>query len=962
MVEIYTPGIFITTNYSLMKMFMFNDSASITNFFENPISYSLAADNGVTREEYNQVIKGDYLLINNKNNKYLQSFEYSIGYGEKKTPKLVLSFIDTDNNFENEFLNNGVVKGLMLSQLKNSVVSGKFFGNDAQKYLSFLRSQFKIYFSFGVGNDKKSWGGPFSAVLIKTEMDITSNGLRIYKFIFLPTNSFFFRASLQVDNSNPNQYEDLSFLFSNMRTIVTLPVVLDKNRFEAAMLLKSKLINSFTKSINPLANIPLPTNIDNQRIQNLDLLNLNVSYGLDDYHSNVSKLLKLYTSKVSGIPVENIIVILPKINEYCKNKFKEIKKEISGKPPPGLDVSAYNNEGNLSLVKKYVESLKSRQNITVQIPSNFTGDVKTTQGQKFIRDLAELYQSNFNIYSILYKLFGIDVIQSTGSGYNDTVKELAISGLTKRPKLFLDKALETQGTKKVEYVLSLETSTKEKEDKDKKVNIPDWWLTMQNLINGFAKVAEGFPASISAYQETDIRYLYLFAKYGLISDSTNPCCIIGQPQMIAEVLYANQTDYNRIILAQSQFQFESTDYVGPIVLDKAYRIDLAEIGFKHKNNSCFDEQLVLDELHFDSSVPQLQFNEAIQTAKLTDIPVFTNNITNSNVLSVSIDMSDNYTNATIHSVQDDRSRFLFKNIIQNSNEIFNSEIFSPEDRELIQKLYDKYIKIADSVISKQDLERLKSGDYTLSKYEGNSEVINSIFEKELNSAFDANRLPSAGSTGLNMQDIMEGKNATKLNPIDLEILERRKKASQNIIKKFDTIISAPDPGEIRWIQLALLNEFKGLKNQGKLSGIKEDALYSLVLFIIAMNKFNQKSSTAVVTPSPRGANAKSIQGQIFDYTFRFNTIANIRTLPFFYLSSWRNMRQPAILISKKLQPTRPPNADDINKSSIYDFFSGLYTIQGFKHIISSREMYSEFSLIKNVISSDDSDNVSTLFK
>ena len=68
---------------------------------------------------------------------------------------------------------------------------------------------------------------------------------------------------------------------------------------------------------------------------------------------------------------------------------------------------------------------------------------------------------------------------------------------------------------------------------------------------------------------------------------------------------------------------------------------------------------------------------------------------------------------------------------------------------------------------------------------------------------------------------------------------------------------------------------------------------------------------------------------------------SIKTLPFFYLSNYRVIGQPSLLYSKKV------NISNYVNQSIFDFFSGNYTILGFKHVITTKECYSEFILTKS---------------
>jgi hypothetical protein len=86
--------------------------------------------------------------------------------------------------------------------------------------------------------------------------------------------------------------------------------------------------------------------------------------------------------------------------------------------------------------------------------------------------------------------------------------------------------------------------------------------------------------------------------------------------------------------------------------------------------------------------------------------------------------------------------------------------------------------------------------------------------------------------------------------------------------------------------------------------------------------------------------AVSLATTLQDNLKRASQKVSIRTLPFFHLCGPRIQSYPALLLGRG---TRIAN---IGKDSAA-FYSGMYTITGYKHVISSSEMYSEFMLQLN---------------
>jgi len=70
----------------------------------------------------------------------------------------------------------------------------------------------------------------------------------------------------------------------------------------------------------------------------------------------------------------------------------------------------------------------------------------------------------------------------------------------------------------------------------------------------------------------------------------------------------------------------------------------------------------------------------------------------------------------------------------------------------------------------------------------------------------------------------------------------------------------------------------------------------------------------------------------------------VKTLPMFHLSNEWTIAKPAVFfaVEPKFQGVLPPG-----NSLTHSFYSGLYIITGYKHTVSPRGIYSEFSLAKN---------------
>jgi|15BtaG_2_1085339.scaffolds.fasta_scaffold00256_19 hypothetical protein len=92
-------------------------------------------------------------------------------------------------------------------------------------------------------------------------------------------------------------------------------------------------------------------------------------------------------------------------------------------------------------------------------------------------------------------------------------------------------------------------------------------------------------------------------------------------------------------------------------------------------------------------------------------------------------------------------------------------------------------------------------------------------------------------------------------------------------------------------------------------------------------------------------NPQSIMTDFMEETYRKALQMQIKTLPTFHLSNIYNINTDTLVFAQdaKIAQTSPPERTLINS-----FYSGIYKIMGFRHIINSGSAHSEFKLVKNV--------------
>jgi hypothetical protein len=115
----------------------------------------------------------------------------------------------------------------------------------------------------------------------------------------------------------------------------------------------------------------------------------------------------------------------------------------------------------------------------------------------------------------------------------------------------------------------------------------------------------------------------------------------------------------------------------------------------------------------------------------------------------------------------------------------------------------------------------------------------------------------------------------------------------------------------------------------------------------------QDKDTLITMHDSYGLESDDFRGAaLFRILYRIGSLeVKVKTLPYFNMSSIKNIaNQLSLLISKKvIAQISPLNNALKNPDDFLDYFSGVYNIIGFRHVIQEDTMYSEFRLIKKTM-------------
>lgn len=950
MSNIYVPNIIITQDYDLMNKIMESDELDITQ----------------------QYSEDKTILLSNRQNKYVYSLEHSINFNQTDT-KIILKILDADDNFENQFFNETFFEKIMNQQVSNFLKNSSKISEFEAYVNTALNSEIKIYIAYGIGSKFSNWSNPISCSLVSAKIDLANNGLRTYTYEFQPELNYFFKyQSVEVDKNN--LIDNLNLTFGGGLTKTRSNLDLSPDQYKDITLNIKALLNRFVSKVtnvsrtNCITLIPdidsasnKPIKIDRMQqfkdwqrlnpdkapIRNPYLKGPDVEMKKIDWTSQsaVISFYRQYFKNIFGFKLNPVNCVTPIVN----NKFKttrlkeDVLSELNSKlekERKKADKSAREDQQEINeLDAKITELERDRDQLEEELSSpNLSGGMKGERRKEklkqinskldgLISDRAEARENKNAVDNLYNKSISkletqtnltqgiVDMLDGTQSTFSDT-------------KLVPDRI-------KTGIQLSLVATpdpSKSQDSNDPK--FPDWYRAIQNVFLGIASLygtGDSYIVPHISY-ESDAKFLKLFYKHKLIQDPTKPCVIVGDRQMVFDYIYKNQIPMNKATSYKPNFPISKTDALYKILNNPEYAIDLKNIVRKKKNSSSFEEGIILDELSYDKQVT----NQIEKYSEADDIPVFLNNFKNSNVLSYSVNNTENYMTVVKKAVIQNRSKILLESLSQNDitkileiGGVISENGLTPVDiaKSLffgsfnkIPKNIDRTSKISAGVVDAYNAERQfrLTAQEKLVKYDlGNLEAPDKLKKK-----YDS--------------DLLTYQTAKKnLSGKDLQIYEfLNELAYKNGSNPYIFSNSQENVSLMSAVLQATLVE--------KYKLLPPESVLPLAETIILMNEANlqTQNSQVEVTPALYLPNQAFILGKITEYAMENYLGVSLKTLPFFYLSNYRVIGQVALFYSKKLNIVNYKNLNTL------DFFSGEYAIYGFRHVITTKECYSEFILNK----------------
>ena len=819
-----------------------------------------------------------------QNNKYLKSLTYQFGYEKGTKTNLVLELIDIDNRLEESFWDAKIIRDLIKRALDIQTANFLFDSASDDVIQSKMEGIKTIYFGFGIGDNLKEWAGPLIAKLISAETLITGNGIRGYRFEFQAFVSYLNRPSTDLEQSPADNVIDLNFATPNFIA-------------RASRDIKDDLYSiDFTKNLNAL---------------------------LFDF---VSKAIRPETGP------SNVLTLIPDINEAMYTKILEVndaKKVAIGNFKRKYRTEPQNQKFStgITLLDQGIDKFKEVTGDRFLDPEDkqqreqeITNYLLSKQDHIYaesVRDVFHLFKFNVN--------FKFNVSQ--------VIKEIANPLITGKENLYADIRKESLLEKYLHVrnsnLFSIEMYTDRYDLDDPTRKFPRWTIPIHNFENGLREL--GFPGKILIFEESNLRILKIWKSLGLIASDKHPCVVVGHDGMLKDYLYCNEMNISQVTEFKSKYPIHRDDARR---LGERYRLKILDLLYLKKSDSSFGEnsQEAFNADEFSINTDPTEANKLsglkrlIDFVKLNDTPIFTNNTKNSNLLGVSIENKNSYWTANVNQVLNKKSNLY---LAQQKDNILKlvSDSLGKEFKDVEKLIADLTKQNKEAAVNNPSLS---PSELLVLKADLNKQI--EELKKKVN---DRNIRPNEfGGFGVSS----ETANIFQQSPFD--ILDKDK--SIEIINIANTQL----------MNLKVIEKISDINNQRPVDyRIPLARIPSLVEFLIKMNSIDPEKVRAQIeiVPGHRGPNNVNIQQELFDLAYKTALTLSIKSLPFFHISHSFSINKPALVLSKKLTTIGySQNRITTENSTVYDYFSGLYKIIGFKHVISANECYSEFSLIKNI--------------
>jgi len=919
-------------------------------FFTNGATYKSLIQ-GLTKEgELDNV-----LLFNNESNPNFISFEHTLGFG--KGMKMVLTFIDPKGEFERRMMSDSITRNIAgfshntevynkgtyekqalatnksQEQKKEDIISGKaskeveqsqmlyddkFFA-DVQLALSAHYGEKEFYVAYGSGDNLDLWSGPHRMILMGA--DITVKGARKITITLAPTEQ---AVQLSRRRGAYNEKVDLNLAGLTMRySGISKPI-----EFTKLLQNESAYDPLNYLDLNILANKGITGQVDtiykNRKaisgaLDKIGLKEAASELGEFDFHSIIVDALRSYVQKATGNP--NVIILLPNINVTCRQHINDsIKNSRRVK-------TTFENLG-----EGFVASSVGGVDISKRTPMPLFGTFIVeavnsyyTQDTLSRKDLG--YKENF--MSSFLDSFGLGLHQALKkySDHNYYLKSIPSHSIASRQHYekatTADKRFEEYFDVHNFYAIAQKASNQ---------GIPNHMDVVNTIIDKINKNAkEEYQIHLGIFNETDIKLLdfwggsigtlptHKFPTFGGYRDfnTQQEAIIIGDQALIQKYLYGkvdldskfkNIQEYQEAasLAKENQDKYESDS-------------DAAIAGNDPNPINPFD---TLDE-PFTSSYTDLEAAESYSAKAIEQAEIYKAGIIGSikaiplHPLDAIILTNKSYNKAV--------REIAFPPITGAGPFGDISDIpdtFGYSDEEFTNTKID-YIKKQGIPIFRYNTTNPNILDMNF-KFGG-------VYFGQLKMGFSKmiNRKASAVAEGI----LPIGTGSLPIRTVGAAVAYLRQQNFVHDADNRDEILE----GLKGKVSIELMKEF-GV--QDPLAAANEVA--AILKEVETGDDKDLKGLIAIDQLLP--GNPQSVMTDMMENMYRQALQMSIKTLPLFHVSNVHHLSSPCIIFA---QDAPIKQSVDVERTLLNSFFSGLYSIMGFKHTINTSITTSEFSLVKN---------------
>jgi hypothetical protein len=623
-----TPNVFITTSREVIEDFL--------NISVNKVKTKKFLDTLKEEDKRKSIIAGPEINSN------LIELEHTNGMGGEGH-YIRLRLVENGQSFESQFIRTDVYPELVNNAVKESQkLNGSFLELETQLKNKSLDPAKYAYFCYGIGEFVDDWAGPIVMQFIKGEIAINDNGVKEIVLEFRGEVGKLLRneiESVSVDKTYSllNKYEHF---YSNkiVRYNIRVDVDIDQSKkFEAVT---SNTINEKIKLLFKRYILGLINDYSDPKIQAAEKT-IAAANAVGIFMGPEAREIILEKTDIDDNLNVNVITLIPRIDSITQDLTQKTidentlytVKDFNRNLVSGLPLDEFRSIerdqylSNRAAAERSAGRKEAAKITEDQIRKSIVkADLKNWDNTVYKRPDADDIIKRLDSSLIIKKL-----------GLNATIVDEKVSTQQRltnnspsRNKDLTDETISEAKNKSSKLIISLALDPNQKDTLAEVT--PDFYAPIQKFNESFKLLC--FDKHRIDYDpvlivENDVRVLKIWKKFGFIKDATKPAFIYGHQGFISDLLYLE----NSFDIRSAEKINISVDKLMPsdknLYTSTDYRLSYYYTFKKKRKNSSFGENT--------SRNDELAVSEvAIDLANSLDIPIFRHNMANPNVISVSL--------------------------------------------------------------------------------------------------------------------------------------------------------------------------------------------------------------------------------------------------------------------------------------------------------------------------------------